>query len=356
VRARLVLTLRPPLPDETGRLRVGRRFRGQVAELFATDVAPDALLATDVLSLYLGRGGFERMLGEEDRQTDPDRFVSSAHCGQELFQILCQWVDNVRLRLGQQALDEPVRQTQWAAALAEAAPVRPATSAGLARIAAEVAAAPAAPVRPEPVGATGPGQVAAATGRGWGRFGGEDFVWQSDGTLVCPAGQTLRPQHRQSPKATVNYVAPAWGCAPCALRAQCMGHGGSGKRGRSVTVRLATSERPKPPAPPAPCPKQPLQPPVAPGPQPVLWQDLPAVRLRRSLRRALERQRVEVEAHTVCGPAAPGGQTRAQRAHQRLTYAARQARNALPPTVRIHVRLWGLPPRLWPLAGPEPPC
>jgi hypothetical protein len=40
------------------------------------------------------------VLAEEDVEADPDRWCSSTECGQELWQIACQWVWNLRLSLG----------------------------------------------------------------------------------------------------------------------------------------------------------------------------------------------------------------------------------------------------------------
>ncbi len=51
----------------------------------------------DVLDLYHGRGAFEAVLADEDVEEDPDRWCSYTECGQELWQIACQWVWNLRL-------------------------------------------------------------------------------------------------------------------------------------------------------------------------------------------------------------------------------------------------------------------
>jgi hypothetical protein len=41
------------------------------------------------------------VLADEDVEEDPDRWCSYTECGQELWQIACQWVWNLRLSLGQ---------------------------------------------------------------------------------------------------------------------------------------------------------------------------------------------------------------------------------------------------------------
>src|SRR5262249_41082751 len=142
-----------------------------------------------------------------------------------------------------------------------------------------------------------PGRVAAARGRGAGKFGGSDFVWQPEGTLRCPAGATLVRVETSRKRGCSMYAAPAKVCAACGLRSQCVGGGSQVRTGRSVTVF------PPPPQPPPPKhsdapPEQ--TPPSAPlirtcGPHPVFWQDVAAVSLRRALRSTLSGQRVEVE-------------------------------------------------------------
>lgn len=90
VSTRLVVAA-TPAPDK-GKPKVGKRVGDRVYELFVTSVAPEALTASDVLSLYFGRGGFEQTLSEEDREIEPDRWVSGHPAGQELWQILAQWI------------------------------------------------------------------------------------------------------------------------------------------------------------------------------------------------------------------------------------------------------------------------
>ncbi|MCP3145001.1 hypothetical protein LXT23_47520, partial [Pyxidicoccus sp. QH1ED-7-1] len=214
VPTRLVVTASPA--PEAGAPAVGHRAGDVVYELFATDRTAPGWSALDVLTLYAARGGFEQTLAEEDREQHADRWCSGQAHGQELWQVLCQWVWNQRLRLGVAAQAPNVRRTLWAPAATEPTPD-----------AEEVAEAPAALVTvdvradathspvgevlasaepeptPEPIAAPTPllspvappsaatavqpfGQVAPASGRGRGRFGGSDFTWQADGTLRCP--------------------------------------------------------------------------------------------------------------------------------------------------------------------------
>jgi hypothetical protein len=77
-----------------------------VYELFFTAWPVGAFSAADVVQLYLHRGAFETVLSDEDQEQDPDRWCSHAPCGQQFWQILSQWIWNLRLELGH-ALHQP---------------------------------------------------------------------------------------------------------------------------------------------------------------------------------------------------------------------------------------------------------
>ena len=100
--------------------RVGVERDGVVYELFFTQLPQGAFTAADVVALYLHRGAFENALSDEDLEQDPDRWCSHAPLGQECWQILSQWVWNLRLELGHQLEPTPVRTTEFAPALAPA--------------------------------------------------------------------------------------------------------------------------------------------------------------------------------------------------------------------------------------------
>ena len=85
-------------------------------EVFITTLSADGFLVEDVLDLYHGRGAFEAVLADEDVEEDPDRWCSYTECGQELWQIACQWVWNLRLVLGQEMQAGTLREIEWAAA------------------------------------------------------------------------------------------------------------------------------------------------------------------------------------------------------------------------------------------------
>jgi hypothetical protein len=89
-----------------------------------------------------------------------------------------QWVWNLRLELGHHLEPTPLRTTDFAPALpsgSSQAATRPASSA--------------------PASGYGPPTSAAS----WktDRFSGQDFPLQPNGTLRCPAGQSLRVQERR---------------------------------------------------------------------------------------------------------------------------------------------------------------
>lgn len=74
-----------PSPDST--VKVGKRVEEWIYELFITTLDAERFLVTDVVDLYHGRGAFETVFAEEDREDDPDRWCSYTECGQELWQI-----------------------------------------------------------------------------------------------------------------------------------------------------------------------------------------------------------------------------------------------------------------------------
>jgi len=134
---------------------VGKRIGEWVYELFITTLDADGFLVEDILDLYHGRGAFEAVLADEDLEEDPDRWCSYTECGQELWQIVCQWVWNLRLTLGKTMQKAELREIEWAPAK-ESPPVL-------------------LPVE-DPPEEYGPWQWAAAFGRATGRFGADAFV------------------------------------------------------------------------------------------------------------------------------------------------------------------------------------
>ncbi|HJT55369.1 MAG TPA: hypothetical protein VJ761_02650, partial [Ktedonobacteraceae bacterium] len=184
---------------------MGVTREGIVYELFFTKLPQQAFSASDVIELYLHRGAFEPALADEDAELDPDRWCSHSAWGQEAWQIVSQWVWNLRLELGHQLQPEPVRTTEFAPALPPASAI------------------PAHIAPPS-------GYAFPQVGLPWktGRFSGQDFTLQPDGTLRCPADQKLIPhEHRREADGSLRvvYGASLRSCRPCPLREQCQWNG-----------------------------------------------------------------------------------------------------------------------------------
>jgi hypothetical protein len=265
---------------------VGVTRAGVVYELFFTNLPQHPFTACDVVELYLHRGAFEPVLSDEDLEQDPDRWCSHTAWGQECWQLVSQWVWNLRLELGHQLKPQPVRTTEFAPALPPSSPHT----------------APASGYAPPEVGSA------------WkaGRFAGQDFALQPDGTLRCPADQKLIPheQRRESDGSLrIVYGASIRSCRPCPLREQCQWQGSKTSKPRQVSVLLH---------------------PLRSGPDPLLWHDWPRRVHRRAVMQLLHHQRVDVSLPQALPPekvVQPALLSRAQRAHARLSWAERLARN-----------------------------
>lgn len=317
LRARLIV-LRRLAPKGRGRLSVGQRQGNWVYELFLTNVPATRLLAQDVLDVYRGRGGFENDFAAEDQETDPDRWCSHSPLGQECWQILAQWVWNLRQALGQRLLEQPGRDIEWAAPAPAPASVKLA--------AVESVQYGEWQMAPSPRGASGK------------RFKASAFSLHRDGTLHCPHGAPLVPQAQVVQDTSFRqrqiWKANPKTCAACPLRRPCLGESARPTAARSVsTVRLQLppSARRVP----------------AEGTLPALrWRDVPARALRRALLTHLRCQQVHLTALPVDPPQPIPRPPRAERSHQRLSWAERRSRNAGPSTPHFHLTVSGIPPQL----------
>src|SRR6266496_3595092 len=301
-RCRVVVATHPAGPKKH---RVGVERDGIVYELFLTMLPQGAFTAADVVALYLHRGAFENALRDEDTEQETDRWCSHTAWGQECWQIICQWIWNLRLQVGHHLQSDPVRTTEFASAhLAEQAPVAEAVSL---------------------LQGYGPPEVASS----WkaGRFTGRDFAFQPDGTLCCPAGQKLSAHERRREadgSLRVVYAASIRSCRPCPLREQCQWLGKATAKPRQVSVLLH---------------------PLTIGSAPLLWWDWSRRRHRRACMHLLRQQQVTVQIERESAPCSrPAFLSRAQRAHYRLDWPERLARNARTPTAsRVTIRLFGVP-------------
>jgi hypothetical protein len=345
-----VIVTRRPAPRNPDEVTVGKLVGDHVYELFLTSHPAGRLTAKDIVELYHHRGSFEQVLSDEDVEQDPDRWCSHMPRGQEFWQIVSQWVWNTRLELGQIAQDAPLRWTRWSAPLPAAVP------------AAAVPPSPAvpatAPLEEEIVATYGPLEWAAEWGKARGRFSGQDFELLADGTLRCPATKILRPRERRTlPNGDLRilYAAKQTDCRACPLAPRCLGSGASGATPRRVSAyrkRVGHHARPKQ----APW----TVPTAAPAPDAdevgaqheLLWCDLSGRRLRRAFLRRLRCQQVTIDEPAVADvvsepPTDRRLGTRAERAHRRLCWETRRARNALDAN-KLHCRitLFGIAPPL----------
>jgi hypothetical protein len=306
VRCRVVVATHPA---DKKKSPVGVTRAGVVYELFFTALPQQGFTASDVVELYLHRGAFEPALADEDDEQDPDRWCSHSAWGQECWQLVSQWVWNLRLELGHQLEPTPMRITEFAPAI-------PPQN--------EQAAASSAP-------ASGYGPPTTATSWKAGRFSGSDFPLQPDGTLRCPAGQPLHP-HEQRREADgslrVVYAASIRSCRPCPLREQCQWNGPATKKPRQVSVLLHL---------------------VAIGSAPLQWHDWSRRIHRRACIQLLRHQCVEVPMESGGSASAtpvvsPSPLSRAERAHTRLSWQERLARNARVSTSeQVTIKLFGVP-------------
>jgi hypothetical protein len=298
-----------PAPKKQKKRRVGLIRDGVVYELFWTNLPQSAFTASDVVSLYLHRGAFETALADEDEELEPDRWCSHSAWGQEAWQIVAQWTWNLRLEVGHQLAPEPLRTTEFA---------------------------PALPLQPEPTPPASPpasGYAPPVTAASWkaGRFTGADFPLQPDGTLRCPAGNALAPhEHRRERDGSLRvvYSASIRACRSCPIREQCQWNGRTTTKPRQVSVLLH---------------------PLSVGAAPLLWRDWH----RRHQRHAclhLHRQHLEVQMEPDLKSTSVSSSStisRAERAHSRLSWDERLARNARTEVAgRIALTLFGIPDRL----------
>jgi uncharacterized protein YciI len=194
---------------------VGVTRAGVVYELFFTNLPQQAFTASDVVELYLHRGAFEPALADEDIEQDPDRWCSHSAWGQECWQVVSQWVWNLRLELGHMLKPEPVRTTEFAPAHGEA----------------KAGQAPPQGYEPPVIGGAWKAE----------RYSGEDFVLQPDGTVCCPEGKRLFPQERRwegDGSVRIVYEARIADCRACPKRPQCQWHGHQAQHPRRVSVLL----------------------------------------------------------------------------------------------------------------------
>lgn len=308
---------------------VGTERDGVVYELFVSTLPSPAFTASDILDLYLHRGSFETLLADEDEEQGMDRWYSHTPCGQEFAQILAQWAWNIRLELGQQLSPAELRTIEFA-------------SAHESEVLSTGEALPAA--TPPPVATHGPPQ--------WARlsfthgFPGSAFTPQPDGTLRCPANHPLYLQERRPERdgsIRILYAARIGYCRACPLRVRCQESGPTLKPRRVSAVVWPLTPPPSdflPPTAPASTPH---------ASAPVLWRDWPRCGIRRIWLKVIRSQTISLDnasppSFSLAPEPTEQTLTRAERAHWRLSWDQRLARNARPANApRLIVTLHGLP-------------
>jgi len=398
-RVRLIIATHPA--TSTKKPPIGVLRGDTVYELFITTMPVHAFTPADVLDLYLHRGSFETVLADEDQEQDPDRWCSHTACGQEFWQILHQWIWNLRLSFGQSLSPSPMRLTEFSQAEPVEA-VEPAQASepcgdvganhsdepvdtvespqasepcdGVGSVQAVESAQANEPCDEagaiqahEPVNAVEPAQESNTVvygppqfaRRSWtSGFAGSDFALQPNGTLRCPAGHPLSVQERRPERngsLRVLYSARLCHCQPCPLREQCQESVTTINPRRVSAVFWPISsdppistESPSPSAEVPPPVLEPQLPPQEPAPYPVLWGDWERCQIRRRWIRLLRTQTVDLGLALLSDEVEEIQQnevlTRAERAHWRLSWQKRLARNARrPSTSPLEITLYGLP-------------
>ncbi|GHO97451.1 hypothetical protein KSF_074990 [Reticulibacter mediterranei] len=335
---RVVIATHPGTDDPP---KVGQQRDGVVYELFVSTLLAPTMMANDLLDLYLHRGSFETVLADEDWEQDPDRWCSQTSCGQEFWQILSQWIWNLRLECGQHYSPTSLRTTTFALAN-ESVPGNEPTEVN----ATQPERKPVLVSRPAGGSSAvwdnelvyGPAQWAQPSFTGG--FPGSAFLPQADGTLLCPAGRVLtliEYRRERAGSVRVSYSASLDDCRSCHLRLYCQ------KRRTHRARRVSAVYWP------VSSPSLPVPKPPPPASSPVLWRDWPRRSIRRQWMKIVRAQSVTItrEAAPPLNPSQDPPSslfTRPQRAHWRFSWEQRLSRNARsasssPVTITLH----GLP-------------
>src|SRR5712692_8155783 len=299
-RCRVVVATHPANAQKS---RIGLTCSGLVYELFSQTCrkVPSRLPMWSLSTCIAGLT--PQPLPMKTRNKTPTAGVVTRPVERRAWQIISQWVWNLRLELGHQLEPTPVRTTEFAPA------------------------APEAKEQQAPSSGYGPPTLAAP----WkaGRLSGQDFVLQPDGTLRCPAKQALSAtEQRREADGSLRlvYAARISQCRGCPLREQCQWHGRQTTKPRRVSVLLHPRQV---------------------GTAPLLWKDWSRRQHRRACMGLLRTQRVEVTLPqaTPLEPHSPQViLSRAQRAHYRLSWEERLGRNARAPTTgQVTITLFGVP-------------
>lgn len=108
VRSRLVVS-RFRAKDADKKRGTGILIGGWQYELYATDLAPEAWPAPEVVTTYYGRTGEENRFAQEDRELGLDRIFSYNVAGQQLANLVGLFVWNLRICRGMELANPPGR-------------------------------------------------------------------------------------------------------------------------------------------------------------------------------------------------------------------------------------------------------
>ncbi len=347
LRCRVIVTRRTvPAPPE--RVTVGKQSGDFVYELFLTSHPVHCLQTADVVQLYLQRGSFEQVLSDEDVEQDPDRWCSYTSMGQECWQIVSQWVWNLRLELGYVQQQPQMRQTH----LLEDVPSHSQSAAS----ASADECQSDEPIEEEEVESFSSVELTQEWANAHGRFSGKDFVLLDEATVRCPAGKLLRARSRlplPNGNLRIGYSARIVECRSCPLAAQCIGRGASGDNPRQVSgIRQPIEPIHRPKVAPRHELEEPQTRPKQEPPRALRWYDVRGRALRRDWFRLLRRQQVTIEESDempfqLSREMSPPVLTRAQRTHARLSWQERQARNQnTRSSTQFRITLFGVAPQV----------
>jgi hypothetical protein len=299
---------------------VGKCEGKYLYEVFLTSLPVNGFSASDVLSIYNGRGGFEQTLSEEDKEQDCDHWCSWQPEGQSFWQILSQWVWNWRIRAGWQSQSTlEVRQTLWSPAL-------------------EVTEIEAYQMNMKPIHAESSdntlletplyGKMIATASREKSRYkySEKDFKVIEEECVECPAGHRMaRQETRFNDLGDMKLV---FGILPTVCR-DCP----------------LTKEKLELPKVVVPVVAKPCSTIVKLGREAVIWTGLPSTEFRRKIKCNLERNQIEIESisNQIKTKNPLNILTRDQRAHRRLSWEKRIKRNELKgDEFRWKVQLFGI--------------
>ncbi len=332
-RVRLIVATHP---ETSAPHKIGKKRDGVIYEVLVTKLAAPAFTAKDVLDLYLHRGSFETVLADEDAEQDADRWCSHTPCGQEFWQIVNQWIWNLRMELGQHVSPIPMRTTEFAAA---SEPVS--------------ASEPAAASEPAPLVEYGPTRVGSSVVYPWLSRIGFSPIPRTERFCALLTIRFLRKNVAppRDGSLRVLYAARIGDCRQCELRAECQESLSTLKPRRVSAVYWprTSSASPLPPAPILGPPELLSLPSPLLGPFPVLWHDWPRCHIRRRWVQVLRSETVMVAMEAIPLPDQARELdepviTRAQRAHWRFSWEQRLAHNARPSTAPpLTLTLHGLP-------------